>query len=172
MSDDAWLPADFEHPERVDVTATHHLRPIRAADVDIDLPAVLGSRDRLWSIYGEPWGWPPVGMTRDQDEEDLAHHEREIRDHESFNYALLDTEETELLGCVYLDPGTREGVDAEVSWWVVDAAVGSPLEQALDALVPAWLEARWPFEHPVLLGRGVAWSDYLARPMRLPRPDG
>ena len=47
-----WLPADFAHPTRVEVPFGHHLRPIRAEDVDLDMIAVMGSRERLWSIYG------------------------------------------------------------------------------------------------------------------------
>ncbi len=144
----AWLPPDFVHPTRLDLATGHHLRPIRADDVDLDLPAVMGSRDRLWSIYGEAWGWPPATMTHEQDREDLAHHEREIEAHESFNYALFDAGETELLGCVYIDPPEREaaGVGAVVSWWVVDDAVGTALERALDEAVPAWLAVDWPLE--------------------------
>jgi hypothetical protein len=42
-----WLPDDFAHPTRVDVSTGQHLRPIRADDVDIDFPAIMGSRDRL-----------------------------------------------------------------------------------------------------------------------------
>jgi hypothetical protein len=141
-----WLPEAFEHPTRLDLPTGHHLRPIREADVDIDLPAVLGSQARLWSIYGEAWGWPPPTMTREQDREDLAHHEREIESHESFNYAVLDAGETQIFGCVYIDPPEREaeGVGAVVSWWVVDEAVGTDLEAALDEAVPAWLASAWP----------------------------
>jgi hypothetical protein len=141
-----WLPEAFEHPTRLDLPTGHHLRPIREADVDIDLPAVLGSQARLWSIYGEAWGWPPPTMTREQDREDLAHHEREIESHESFNYAVLDAGETQIFGCVYIDPPQREaeGVGAVVSWWVVDEAVGTDLEAALDEAVPAWLASAWP----------------------------
>src|SRR3546814_19295954 len=109
----------------------------------------MGSRDRLFSIYGEAWGgWPPAAMTLEQDRDDLAHHEREIAAHESFNYALLDAAEAELLGCVYIDPPRDPDVDGEaaVSWWVVDALVGSPVERALDDLVPRWLAGSWPFE--------------------------
>ncbi|WP_121194728.1 GNAT family N-acetyltransferase [Motilibacter peucedani] len=146
-----WLPEDFVHPLRVELPTGHHLRPIRAADVDIDLPAVLGSRERLWSIYGAAWGWPPVGMTRQQDLDDLAHHEAEIAAHESFNYALLDEGETELLGCVYVDPSRAPDVDAEVSWWVVDRLVGTEVERALDELVPRWIAGGWPFAAPRLL---------------------
>jgi hypothetical protein len=51
-----WLPDHFEHPLRVDLVTGHHLRPIRADDVDIDYPAVMGSRERLWAKYGQAWG--------------------------------------------------------------------------------------------------------------------
>jgi hypothetical protein len=114
----AWLPSDFEHPERVELPTGHHLRPIRADDVDIDYPAVMGSRERLWARYGDAWGWPPATMTPEQDREDLEHHEAEIAAHETFNYAVLDEQATALLGCVYIDPPGQEspaGTDAVAS---------------------------------------------------------
>ena len=145
-----WLSDGFEHPERVDLATGHHLRPIRADDVEIDYPAVMGSRERLWAKYGEAWGWPPPDMTREADREDLAHHEAEIAAHETFNYALLDGPETTLLGCVYIDPPDSRspaGTDAVVSWWVVDEAVGSELERELDSFVPRWLADTWRFRN-------------------------
>ena len=147
MSDAPWLPDDFVHPERVDLVTGHHLRPIRADDTEIDFPAVMGSRDRLWEMYGDAWGWPPATMTPEQDREDLAHHEAEIAAHESFNYAVLDAAESALLGCVYIDPVPGAGSTALVSWWVVDDMVGTHLEQVLETLVPEWLSTAWPFEH-------------------------
>jgi RimJ/RimL family protein N-acetyltransferase len=141
----AWLPDGFTHPERVELPTGHHLRPIRADDVALDFPAVMGSRERLWSKYGEPWGWPPETMTYEADRDDLAHHEEEIAAHITFNYALLDAGETELLGCVYIDPSPAEGIDAIVSWWVVDEAVGSELDDTLTAFIPGWLAETWGF---------------------------
>lgn len=144
----AWLTDGFEHPERVELPTGHYLRPIRADDVAIDYPAVMGSRERLWEKYGAAWGWPPASMTYEQDREDLARHDAEIAAHETFNYAVLDARETALLGCVYIDPpefGTSAAADAVVSWWVVDDAVGSALERALDDLVPGWLAETWGF---------------------------
>ena len=143
-----WLPDGFETPSRLDLETGHHLRPIRAADVDIDYPAVMGSRASLWARYGEAWGWPPETMTAEQDREDLLHHEVEIAAQETFNYAVLDAGETELLGCVYIDPpdgSCPPGTDALVSWWVVDAARGSDLDRALAAAVPGWLADSWHF---------------------------
>jgi hypothetical protein len=72
-----WLPEGFAHPERVDLATGHHLRPIREADVEIDYPAVMGSRERLWAKYGEAWRWPPATMSYEEDKDDLARHEAE-----------------------------------------------------------------------------------------------
>jgi hypothetical protein len=144
----SWRPSDSAHPERVELPTGHHLRPIRAADAEIDYPAVMGSRERLWAKYGEAWGWPPEHMTLLADCKDLAHHEEEIAAHESFNYAVLNEGETELLGCVYIDPPDEHapnGTDAVVSWWVVDREAGGALERALDAFVPLWLADTWGF---------------------------
>ena len=159
-----WLPHDWQHPTYVALETGHHLRPIRADDVELDMVAVMGSRDRLWSLYGEIWGWPPATMTTEQDRDDLAHHEAEIATHESFNYALFDERETELLGCVYIEPPLKEGADAEVSWWVVDRMVGTQVEAALDALVPRWVREDWPFRAARLIGVDISWPDYLALP--------
>jgi hypothetical protein len=143
-----WLADDFVHPVRVELLTGHHLRPIRADDVDIDYPAVMGSRERLWEKFGAMWGWPPAGMTHEYDRADLARHEAEIAAHETFNYAILDAGETELLGCIYLDPpgpASPAEADALVSWWVVDRMAGSDLERALADFVPRWLAGTWGF---------------------------
>ncbi len=143
----AWLPDGFETPTRLDLPTGHHLRPIREADIDMDYPAVMGSRERLWARYGEAWGWPPATMTYEADREDLARHEREIAAQETFNYAVLDDGETELLGCVYIDPPEADDDGgAVVSWWVIDAEADGELEAALDDAVPRWLTEVWGFE--------------------------
>lgn len=160
----SWLPEDFVHPVRTAVLDGYHLRPIRETDTELDYPAVMGSRERLWSYYGEAWGWPSAEMTLEEDRKDLARHEREIEAHQSFNYALFDADETALLGCVYVDPPEKPGADAELAWWVVDELVGSEVEAALDALVPAWMAAEWPFREPRYLGRDISWQDWLALP--------
>ena len=59
-------------------------------------------------------------MTYEADRRDLARHEDEIARYISFNYAVFNHDETELLGCVYIDPPekrTPPGADALVSWW-------------------------------------------------------
>ena len=160
----AWLPPEFEHPERVDLASGHHLRPIRESDTELDYPAVMGSRERLFSIFGPPWGWPPESLTFAADRADLARHEREARDHKSFNYAMFDAAETQLLGCIYIDPAERVGADADISWWVTDAEVGGPLDTTLAEFVPRWIADDWPFTTPRFIGRDLTWAEWLALP--------
>ncbi|MBB3675466.1 N-acetyltransferase [Modestobacter versicolor] len=160
-----WLPDDFAHPLRADLPTGHHLRPMSDADTEIDFPAVMGSRERLWSVYGQAWGWPPATMTVAQDREDLARHAREIATHQSFLYGLFAEDEAELLGCLYVDPPERVGgADAEVSWWVVDGLVGTEVERAFDDFVPRWLAAEWPLTAPRFVGRDLSWAEWLALP--------
>jgi hypothetical protein len=144
----SWLP-DFVHPPpRVELRTGHHLRPIRESDVEIDYPAVMASRERLWRKYGERWGWPPEDMSFEDDRRDLARHEREMAARETWNYAVLNAQETELLGCVYVDPPAADspvGSDAQVSWWVVDWMIDSELEAELGAFVPRWMSEVWGF---------------------------
>ncbi|HET9871817.1 MAG TPA: hypothetical protein VFP89_04355 [Propionibacteriaceae bacterium] len=160
----AWLPADWQHPTRVELSTGHHLRPIRSTDVDLDMQAVMGSQERLWSIFGPAWKWPPASMSVQQDREDLARHEAEIERHESFNYAMFDIGETELLGCVYVDPPEKVGADAEISWWVVDWLVGGPIEMALNDFVPRWIAEQWPVARPRYVGRDLSWQEWMALP--------
>ena len=147
----SWITKEFAYPQRVELPTGHHMRPIRETDVDIDYPAMMGSRERLWDKYGEAWGWPAATITYEADRADLARHEAEMVARETFNYAVLNADESELLGCVYIDPADSDSpknADAVVSWWVVDREVGGSLERALDEFVPRWLSETWGFTRP------------------------
>ena len=156
-----WLPPDFVHPVRVELPGGQNLRPISGADAPIDYPAVMGSRERLWSIFGEAWGCPADTITYEANKADLERHAAEIAAHESFNYVLFDAAGTTEFGCVYIDPPEKAGADAEVSWWVVDDVVGSELERELDEFVPRRVGDAWPFERPRFIGRDVLEGSHL-----------
>ena len=160
-----WLPIEFVAPERVDVgDDDHHLRPIHPDDTDLDMVAVMSSQERLWSIYGVAWGWPPTDMTAEADRDDLARHADEMTRNESFDYALFDRDETRLLGCVYIDPPERVGADAEISWWIVDELIGSQLDHRFGEVVTAWIADRWPLARPRFIGIDLTWTEWLALP--------
>ncbi|ABS04990.1 hypothetical protein FHR75_002650 [Kineococcus radiotolerans] len=159
---DPWLPSWFRHPTRLELPSGHHLRPLRALDLDLDLPAVRGAREHLWSCFGEAWGWPPAELAAADDLCDLQRQEREMAEGLSFSYALLDEVESELLGCVYLDPprgGTRDA-DVDVTWWVVDALRGGEVEHLLTAAVVTWVRRCWPFTRPRFVGLDISWRDW------------
>ena len=83
--------------------------------------------------------------------------------HRSFSYALFDLGETELLGCVHVNPSDAADADADICWWVVDWLVDGPIERALDSFVPAWVSQEWPIARPRFLStrasHGVSRSD-------------
>jgi hypothetical protein len=141
----SWLPADFAHPLREALPMGHHLRPMDAADVALDFPAVMGSRARLWARYGEAWGWPRATMTYEEDRADLQRHGEEIAAHVSFLYGVFPADESELLGCIYIDPPEDPSFDALCSWWVADNALESEVSRALDEFIPRWLTETWKF---------------------------
>ena len=154
-----WLPDSFVPPMSAPLALGYHLRPIRGADIHLDYPAVMGSQGRLWSLFGARWDWPPPTLTFAQDLEDLVRHEREMESRSSFNYCILDDEESELFGCVYIDPPeeeTPEGVDAEVCWWVTDVAASTALASLVDDFVPRWISDCWPLANP---RTGIWWQE-------------
>lgn len=160
-----WLPEGFVAPKYVEVADTgFHLRQISPDDAKLDMIAVMGSQQRLWSIYGEAWGWPPATMTAEQDRADLQRHADEMVRNESFNYALFDSGETVLVGCTYIDPPERVGADADISWWVIDEYVGAPLEHILGQFIPRWINTTWPFARPRYPGVDLSWEEWLALP--------
>jgi hypothetical protein len=130
----------------------------------MDYEAVMASRERLWSIFGEPHGWPSASLSHEADLADLVRHEAEMRDRLSFNYALFDDAETHLAGCVYVDPPERTGADAEISHWVVDALAGTAFAATFEAFVVQWVTTSWPFTNPRFIGIDVTWEEWLGLP--------
>lgn len=149
-----WLPV--APPPRVELSTGGHLRPVGPEDADRMMSAVAGSQPRLWSIYGDVWDWPAADLTREQNHQDLVRHAAEAVALEAFTYGLFDAGESQILGCVYIDPPQYAHTDAEVSWWVVTPLVGSKIEAGLDELVPRWLADRWPFRAPNFPHNGPA----------------
>ena len=119
----SWLSADFAQPARLDLEqrASPAADPGRRRRRSTCRPC-WARASACGPRYGEAWGWPPETMSIEADRDDLAHHEAEMLAREGFNYAILDADETELLGCVLRStrraPTPTDGVGADVSWWV------------------------------------------------------
>ena len=105
----SWLPIDWRHPTNALLPTGHHLRPIGPHDASMAVEALRGSREHLRQTYGKVRAWPLTAMAGPQDREELRRNEDDTVTHRSFHYALFDLDETELIGCVYIDPTDEPG---------------------------------------------------------------
>lgn len=137
------LPDGFTAPERLefeDLVA----RPLGRVDLDADLEGVNSSIDIIQKTRGG--SWPSEKLTKEFDFLDLAWHEREFRDANSFAYVVYNVQ-GDYVGCVYLYAmgvrtdlsETMDQYDADVSWWVTQAQYDAGYYEKLYAAVQAWL---------------------------------
>jgi RimJ/RimL family protein N-acetyltransferase len=158
-----FLPRDFRVPARLE-TPEFRLRPITIHDVVKDYDAVMTSRAHLWEIFGDSWGWPAEDLTLEQDLIDLAWHQKEADLRRAFNYVVVSLDEKRVLGCVYIDPPTKAGIDAEVHLWVRASELGGSLDARLFATVKEWVARDWPFRTVAFPGREISRAMWDATP--------
>lgn len=137
MPDGFSAPVRLEHEDLI-------ARPLSRIDLQADLEGVNTSIDIIQKTRGG--SWPTEKLTEEFDLLDLAWHEREFRDANSFAYVVYDTQ-GDYVGCVYiyamgvrtdLSEGTSE-YDADVSWWVTQAKYDAGYYEKLYMAVQAWL---------------------------------
>ena len=155
-----FVPADFEIPARLE-TAEFKLRMLTVDDVIKDYDAVMSSVEHLRTIW--PGGSWPLGLTLRQNLVDLGWHEKEFQLRRSFAYTVLSPGEDRVVGCVYIDPSTREGHDAAVFLWARQSELAGGLEERLHAAVKNWLRTAWPFVAVAFLGRDITWEAWRAK---------
>ena len=134
------------------------LRPLRAADVDLDYEAVMATQEVLRRRSGGTW--PRPDFTHEENLADLQGHEADFHARRGFTYTVMDPTETRCLGCVYAYPpkGDEDGRDrdheAVVWFWVRPDGVTDDLDrQLLAALVP-WLRKDFAFARVHFEARG------------------
>jgi hypothetical protein len=145
------LPASFKAPQQLaydDLIA----RPLTRQDLEDDLAAVNSSLDIIRQTRGG--SWPSEPLSKDFDLLDLAWHEREFCDSDSFAYVVYDTA-SRYIGCFYLYPmGHRTPLsqdslayDTDASWWVTASAYEQGYYEKPYAALGRWLPANFPFEN-------------------------
>jgi|SRR5581483_1901019 len=125
------VPAGLEH-ERF------RLRMLTVDDVVKDFDAICDRVDH----QGLPR--PPFVPTVALNLVDLGWHQKEFELRRSFAYTVVAPDESEVLGCVYLNPS--ETHDARVQLWVRRSAYEAGLDPVLEAAVREWVATRWPFD--------------------------
>lgn len=139
------------------------LRPIRADDAAWDHAAVMDTREylRLW----EQSTWPEDDFTVEANRVDLVDLEERHAARRAYTYTVLNPEETECWGCVYVFPteatflarstvtpvgGRIWGeVDAVVYFWVRRPCLESGLDGRLLAALRAWFTHEWKLQRTV-----------------------
>jgi hypothetical protein len=133
------------------------LRPIVAADAEMDYAAVMESREHLRAW--EQSSWPADDFTVAANRQDLELLERRHGNREAFTYTVMDPAGTECLGCVYIMPpdarmfakaritpvGDRrwEDYDAAVYFWVRTSRLATQTDRMLLDALRAWLSQDW-----------------------------
>lgn len=146
-------------------TSEFLLRPIVAADAELDYQAVMESKEflRQW----EQSTWPEDDFTVEANRKDMVKLEERHATGESFAYTMMNLEQTETLGCVYMfSPDTRwfaggeikptgedqwSDVDVMIYFWVRKSRLDEGLDRVLLDAVLSWFDQEWSFTSPVVV---------------------
>jgi hypothetical protein len=147
-----FVPKDFQVPEKLE-TDTFRLRMLTVNDVVKDYDAVMTSIEHLQGVFGAGSKWPSRELTLEQDLIDVGWHQKEFQTRRSFAYTVMNLDESQCLGCVYLVPSKNEAVDAEMYLWVRQSEFEKGLDPILFHAVRDWITKAWPFKNVLYPGR-------------------
>lgn len=152
MADSPFVPADFDPPTAL-VTERFRLEPLGPEHNDADLAAWTSSIEHIRATPGYPDGsWPPLeGMTPERNLADLTRHAADFVARKGFTFTVLEPGTDDVIGCVYVYPPEREGVDVAVQSWV--RADRAELDSPLADAVADWLHRDWPWDRLDRYGR-------------------
>lgn len=154
-----FVPTDFKVPEKFE-NQYFRLRMLTVNDVVKDYDAVMTSIDHLQGVFGSRSKWPGKELTLEQDLIDLGWHQKEFQRRSSFAYTVMNREESQCLGCVYINPTSKIKFDAEVYLWVRQSELESGLDPILFDAVKNWVKQNWPFQKVVYPGRDISWKEW------------
>jgi hypothetical protein len=120
------------------------LTPLGLQHNEGDLAAWSSSVNHIHAtpgFAGHPW--PDEPMTLERNAGDLQEHENDFAQRRGFTYSVVAEDNGEVIGCVYIYPSSKDGVDADVRSWVRANRAG--LDASLYWTVVDWLREAWPF---------------------------
>ena len=149
MTDAPFVPPDFEPPAGL-TDPSFVLEPLGPQHNERDYAAWTSSMDHIRATPGFTETTWPHEMTLDENRADLERHQRDFAGRTGFTYTVLDPDDGDVIGCLYIYP-LKEEPGAHVTSWV---RVGrAELDVPLAEAVAGWLQADWPFERVLYLGR-------------------
>lgn len=157
-----FVDADFEIPEVLE-TQEFRLRMLTVNDAVKDYDAVMSSVEHLRKVWPGS-GWPEDGLTLEEDIVALGWHQQEFWNRSSFAYTVVTLDESEVIGCVYINPTRKRGYDAEVYFWVRESELEKGTDARLFDAVESWLNRKWDFDNAAYPGRGIDWDAWESLP--------
>ncbi len=141
------------------------LRPLMPTHVELDFAALMDSKQmlRLWS--GSPW--PTDNFTLENNLEDLEWHFMEQQDRIAFTYTVLSPDETECLGCIYINSMQKfqnqipaqlnpiTNLDATTRFWIREPYLADHLDRQLLNVLIDWFDTDWQFNRHFFHTRSV-----------------
>ncbi len=160
MSNKHFIPKGFEVPKSLETNRVK-IRMLKVSDVVKDYDAVMSSIGHLQRTkpFGPNQKWPK-GLTLEQNLIDLGWHHKEFQMGSTFAYTVMTPNEAKCLGCLYIEPSTKMGFDAEVYMWVRQSEVQTGLDAYLFDTVQEWIDSKWPFNSVAYPGREIAWNEW------------
>ena len=152
-----FVPDDFMVPNGL----THdqfHFKILEPSVNDLDYEAVMSSRENLRSVFAANDLWPADDMTLADNLNDLITHEKEFLARGAFAYTVLNMDKTKCIGCIYIEPSHKKGIDTEVYYWIRDDS--QDLFETFENTLKSWLKTQWPFEIIAYPGREVSWQKW------------
>ena len=154
-----FISPDFIVPEIL-ITDKFRMRMLTVNDVVKDYDAVMSSVDHLEGVFGPNSKWPSKELTLEQDLIDLGWHQKEFQRRTSFAYTVMNPDESQCLGCVYIEPAAKRDFDAEVYLWVRKSEYDKGLDNLLFDIVKKWIGNEWPFKNAAFPGREIKWEEW------------
>ncbi|MCK5177525.1 MAG: GNAT family N-acetyltransferase [Candidatus Aenigmarchaeota archaeon] len=156
-----FIPIDFKIPEILE-TDRFRLRMLRVNDVDKDYDAVMTSMEHLQKTkpFGPTYKWPTKDLTFEQDLIDLGWHQKEFQQKSSFAFTVMNLDETECLGCMYIYPSDNPNYDAIIMMWVRQSEIANGLDEILFSTVKKWIKDKWSFNKVAYPGRAICWDEF------------
>jgi hypothetical protein len=149
MTTTQFVPPEFEPPAGLS-DPRFVLEPLGPRHNDRDYAAWTSSMDHVRATPGFPDGSWPHSMTLEENRGDLERHARDFATRTGFTYTVLDPDDRDVIGCLYIYPDPH-GPGAEVRSWVRADRAG--LDVPLAEAIAAWLRDAWPFDRVQYTGR-------------------
>jgi len=153
-----FIPVDFEVPNSLQ-NEYFKIRMLTVNDVVKDYDAVMSSIEHLKEMFPLST-WPSKDFTIEQNLIDLGWHQKEFQNRSSFAYTVVSLDESQVIGCIYINPIVKGNYDAKITMWVRKSVVKNEFDSILFDSVKKWISEDWPFRKVVYPGREITWSEW------------